>query len=99
MSVVILENVTLHFGGRRIVEDLSLRVAEGDRIGLIGPNGSGKTTLLKLIAGEQAPDGGTIRGARGARIGWLPQDIAIEAGKPLLEFVKSSVPGRAEIEA
>ena len=60
MSLVVLEDLSLHLGGKRIVEDLSLRIAEQDRIGLIGPNGSGKSTLLRLISGEQMPDGGHI---------------------------------------
>jgi len=99
VSLVVLENVTLHFGGKRIVEELGLRIADGDRIGLIGPNGSGKTTLLRLIAGEQAPDGGEVRTARGVRVGWLPQDIVVEGGRTLLELCTQSVPGRPEIEA
>ena len=99
MSLVVLENVTLHFGGKRIVEELGLRIADGDRIGLIGPNGSGKTTLLRLIAGEQSPDGGEVRTARGVRVGWLPQDIVVEGGRTLLELCTGSVPGRPEIEA
>ncbi len=98
MSTVVLENVSLSFGARPIVEDLSLRIAEGDRIGLIGPNGSGKTTLLKMVAGEQQPDSGTIRFAKGAKVGWLPQDIAVEGGRTLMQLVRQSVPGRSELE-
>ncbi|MEZ4337171.1 MAG: ATP-binding cassette domain-containing protein [Sandaracinaceae bacterium] len=99
MSLVVLEHVSLHFGGKRIVDDLNLRMADGDRIGLIGPNGSGKTTLLRLVAGDQSPDGGEVRTARGVRVGWLPQDIEIEGGRTLLDLCTGSVPGRAEIEA
>ena len=99
MSVVVLENASLSFGPKRIIEDLNLRIADGDRIGLIGPNGSGKTTVLKLFAGAQQLDGGEVRTSRGARIGWLPQELSVEGGKGLLDFVKASVPGREEIEA
>ncbi len=99
MSLVVLEHVSLHFGGKRIVDDLNLRVADGDRIGMIWPNCSGKTTLLRLIAGEQSPDGGEVRSARGVRIGWLPQDLVVEGGRTLLELCTGSVPGRADIEA
>ena len=99
MSLVVLEHLSLHFGGKRIVDDLSLRIAHGDRIGLIGPNGSGKTTLLRLIASDQQPDGGTITIARGARVGWLPQDIEVEGGRTLLDLVVGSVPGREQAEA
>ncbi len=98
MSLVVLDNVTLAFGGQPIVDGLGLRVGAGDRIGLIGPNGSGKTTLLRLMAGEQEPDQGSIRRAARVRIGYLPQELAVAGGRPLLEFVLSSVPGREELD-
>lgn len=59
-SVVRMENVTKSFGDRVIVNDLTLKIARGDRLGIIGPNGSGKTTLLKLIMGGHEPDSGQI---------------------------------------
>ena len=98
MSLAVFEGVSLYFGERSIVDELDLRAAEGDRIGLIGPNGSGKSTLLKLLAGEQAPDGGKITLRRGARLGYLPQDLSVSGGKTLIEFVLSSVPGRKELD-
>lgn len=54
------KNISLAFGNRAIVQDLSLRVRKGDRIGIIGPNGAGKSTLIKLLLGQLAPDSGTI---------------------------------------
>ncbi len=98
MSLVVFENVSLSFGTKTIVHDLSLRLASGDRVGLVGPNGSGKTSLLRMIVGEQAPDVGEIRKANGVRVGYLPQDLAVEGGKSLLDFVVQSVPGRAELD-
>lgn len=94
-----MDSVSLHLGGKRIVDNLAFRVADDDHIGLIGPNGSGKTTLLRMIAGEQEPDGGAIRIRRGARVGYLPQDVHLEGGQNLLDFVLSSVPGRADVQA
>jgi ATP-binding cassette, subfamily F, member 3 len=99
VSLAVFDHVSLYFGDRAIVDDLDLRVAEGDRIGLIGPNGSGKSTLLKLLAREQAPDGGKIILRKGARLGYLPQDLSVEGGKSLIEFVLASVPGRIELDA
>jgi len=99
VSLVVLESVTLSFGDRTIIDGLDLRIAHGDRIGLIGPNGSGKTSLLRLIAREQAPDRGAVRTSTGVRIGYLPQDLAIEGGANLLEFVLNSVPGRADLDS
>ncbi len=99
MSLAVFDHVSLFFGDRCIVDDLELRVAEGDRIGLIGPNGSGKSTLLKLLAGEQVPDGGKIILRRGSTLGYLPQDLAVEGGRTLIDFVLASVPGRIALDA
>ncbi len=98
MSLVVLDGVSLFFGERKIVADLGLRIGEHDRIGLVGPNGSGKTTLLRMLAGQQEPDKGAITRAARVRIGYLPQDIAIEGGRTLIDFVLSSVPGREELD-
>ena len=59
--VVEAEGVSKAFAGRTILRDVSLRVARGERIAIVGPNGVGKTTLLRLLTGEIAPDAGTVR--------------------------------------
>lgn len=97
VSLLVFDQLSLNLGGKVIVDDLNLRLAEKDRVGLVGPNGSGKSSLLRLIAGEQTPDGGTVRTRRGARLGYLTQDVSAEAGQKLLPFVLDSVPGRAEL--
>ncbi|MGE5469937.1 MAG: ATP-binding cassette domain-containing protein [Bacteroidota bacterium] len=56
-----LEHVGKRFGERVIVNDFSIRIQRGDKIGLIGPNGAGKTTLLRMILGELQPDEGVVR--------------------------------------
>src|SRR5215510_13358297 len=98
MSLVVLDEVTLFFADRMIFDAASLRLGHGDRVGLIGPNGSGKTTLLKVVAGQQEIDDGQVTRARGVRVGWLPQDITITGGRSLIDFILSSVPGRAELD-
>ena len=75
-----------------ILDAASLRLGHGDRIGLIGPNGSGKTTLMRVIAGEQEIDDGKVIRANGVRVGWLPQDIAVEGGRALGDFILSPCP-------
>jgi len=60
------DRVSKRFAARPLIEDLSMRIMRGDRIGLIGPNGVGKSTLIRLILGELAPDAGTVR--RGTRL-------------------------------
>lgn len=61
LPIVELEDVTKSFGGLMVIDDLSLRVAEGEALGVIGPNGAGKTTMLNLIAGDLKPDRGRVR--------------------------------------
>ena len=59
-------------GARLLMEDVSFRVAAGDKVGLVGRNGAGKTTLTKILAGEGLPAAGTVH-ATGS-VGYLPQD-------------------------
>ena len=98
MSLVVFEDVSLTLGTKTIVQGLDLRIAPGERIGLVGPNGSGKTSILRLIAREQQVDGGRLRIGQGMRVGYLPQDIVLDSGLGVLDFVVSSVPGRAALE-
>ncbi len=59
--VIEAKSVSKSFGDRPIVKDFSIRVARGDRIGIVGPNGAGKTTLLRLLTGDLEPDSGTVK--------------------------------------
>jgi ABC transport system ATP-binding/permease protein len=59
--VIEADRLTKSYGERAIVKDFSIRVARGDRLGIIGANGAGKTTLVNLITGTLAPDSGVIR--------------------------------------
>ena len=99
MSLVVFDSLSLGFGQKTIVADLNLRIGASDRIGLIGPNGSGKTSLLRMLAGQQSYDKGSLRFARGVRVGYLAQDLVVEGGQTLANFVVNSVPGRAELDA
>ena len=63
-TVIDAKGVTKKYGDRTIIDNLTLRVTRGDRIGIVGKNGAGKTTLLKLLTGEIAPDIGHIRLAK-----------------------------------
>ena len=56
-----LKGVSKRFGGQVVLQDVSLKLQRGDRLGLIGPNGAGKTTLLRILTGQLAPDSGHVR--------------------------------------
>jgi ABC transport system ATP-binding/permease protein len=63
-----------------LFEGLSVTVARGDRVAVVGVNGSGKTTLLRLLTGQLEPDEGVVRFGRGVRIAVLDQDPRLPAG-------------------
>lgn len=68
-----LKNVNLEFSGQPIINELSVRIQRGDRIGLIGPNGAGKSSLLRVVLGEQAPDSGSVRTGSQLVVGYFDQ--------------------------
>jgi ATPase subunit of ABC transporter with duplicated ATPase domains len=70
--VITATDIELRAGSRLLLGAASLRVAPGDRVGLVGRNGAGKTTLTRVLAGEAAPAAGTI--TRSGSVGYLPQD-------------------------
>jgi len=90
------DGVSLSYGARRILSDVSLTVAPGSRLGLIGENGAGKSTLLRLLAGVESPDGGTIH--RPARVGFLWQEVRFRPDDTLESLVEDALSGVREIE-
>jgi ATP-binding cassette subfamily F protein uup len=71
--LVVAEHVGKRFGERVILDDVSLVLGPGTRLGLLGPNGSGKSTLIRLLTGELAPDTGRIERVDGLRTALLDQ--------------------------
>lgn len=59
--VIEAKNISKTYGERAIVNDFSIRIQRGDRIGIVGPNGSGKTTLISMLTGILEPDAGTVK--------------------------------------
>ena len=73
VNLISAEKITKAFGERTLLDSVSLGVATGDRIGVVGRNGAGKSTLLALLAGTAEPDSGRIARTAGLRIGFLRQ--------------------------
>jgi branched-chain amino acid transport system ATP-binding protein len=71
VTILSVDGLSKSYGALRVIDGLSLSVAEGETLGVLGPNGAGKTTLLNLIGGDARPDAGTIRFA-GRELGREP---------------------------
>jgi ATP-binding cassette subfamily F protein 3 len=78
-------DIRVSFSGEDLFSGITFKLNAGDRIGLVGKNGAGKSTLLKVIAGEQAIDGGSLAFEKDISIGYLRQDIDFEEGRTVLE--------------
>jgi ATP-binding cassette subfamily F protein 3 len=88
--MILLQNISIQFGGEYLFKNLSLQIGAHDRIGLVGANGTGKTTLLKILVGLTQPDSGSVQKANYVSVGYLPQDGVTAKGKTLYEEVKSA---------
>jgi ATP-binding cassette subfamily F protein uup len=77
-NLVNLERVGKAYDVRKLLDGVSLGVAEGERIGVVGANGTGKTTLLRLLAGVVPPDSGRVAQASGLRAGLLAQQDTLD---------------------
>lgn len=73
-TVLELEHLRLDLGGRTLVQDLTLYLPQGERVGIVGANGTGKTTLLRAIAGELAPTGGRLTVGQNTKIAYFDQE-------------------------
>ncbi len=87
-SILTATDLVVRYGERAILENATLGVQEGDRIGLVGRNGCGKTTFLRLLAGLQSPDSGDISRRRDLVVSYLPQDFMLDAAKSVYENVR-----------
>ena len=81
--LVELEDVSITLGDRKIVEGLNFLIANGMRVGLVGPNGSGKTTLLRLLTGELEASAGVVKKAASLKIVYFSQTRELEEGVTL----------------
>ncbi|MEX0868977.1 MAG: ABC-F family ATP-binding cassette domain-containing protein [Nitriliruptoraceae bacterium] len=84
-----VSGVAVTVGARTLFSDVSLRLAPGRRVALVGGNGAGKTTLAEVIVGLREPGRGTVSRTADLRLGWLPQDVVDDAADApsVLEYV------------
>lgn len=75
-DVVDIENVSVSFGEREVLRDITWRIAPGERTGILGANGAGKSTLLGLITGTVQPTSGRVKHGKTVRVGMLDQQFS-----------------------
>ena len=80
-----IHNFSISFQGEYLFEDITFKLGNGDRIGLIGKNGAGKSTMLKILSKEMEPDTGQIAADKELKIGFLKQDIDFVLGRTVLD--------------
>jgi len=99
MAFVQFSKVSLAFGDRDILKDVSLNLATGSRAALAGANGAGKSTLMKVIAGKIPSDSGSRAVQKGCRVSYLPQSGVVHRGRTLREEAETAFEGTLNLIA
>lgn len=92
MILLTAQNISKTYMERKVLDDVSFFLNEGDKVGMIGINGTGKSTLLKILAGAEEPDSGDIIRTNGIRISYLPQIPEFGSSGSILEQVLLHLP-------
>jgi ATP-binding cassette subfamily F protein uup len=95
MPIVRLDDVSLSFGRRPLLDHIALQIRKGERVCLLGRNGEGKSSLLQLIARQIAPDGGAVWIRPGVRVASLAQEVSAASDDSVLSVIKQGIPESA----
>lgn len=87
------KSLSVHFGKRRVLQDITMSVEAGEIVTVIGPNGSGKTTLFKSIIGAIQPSSGELRKSSDLKLGYVPQKLHIDETLPMTVMRFMNLPG------
>ncbi|MBF6619790.1 MAG: ABC-F family ATP-binding cassette domain-containing protein [Patulibacter sp.] len=94
-NLVNLKSVSKGFASRTVLDDITLGINAGDRVGIVGRNGDGKSTLLRLIAGQEEPDAGAVTRVGGLRMAVIGQSDELDGEKTIRDEL---IQGRADHE-
>jgi len=99
MIEVALQDISINFGFKEILNGVSFAITTGEKVALVGSNGSGKTTLFKIIMGQQVYDKGTHTIRKGATMGYLEQESDITSTITVEDFLKEAQQASFEMES
>ena len=91
MNILTVDSITKSYGERKLFDEASFYLAEGEKAGILGINGTGKSTLLKIIAGLEEPDDGKVICANHVVMGYLPQNPEFDPQLSVVDAVVKSV--------
>ena len=94
MTLLSANEIRLAYGHQVLLDGVTLAVAAGEKVGLVGRNGCGKTSLLKILAGENQADAGDLSARRELRVGYLPQEFELD---PALSVYDNIAAGTADV--
>src|SRR5512138_3700910 len=94
-----LKNFTKEFAGTPLFTEISWHLKKGERVGLVGENGAGKSTIMRIIAGQIELSSGELQFAKGATVGYLPQDGLVTRGTSLFQEALGALADLQAMEA
>ena len=92
MILLSAQNISKTYMERKVLDDVSFFLNEGDKVGIVGINGTGKSTLLKILAGAASSDSGSVTRTNGIRVSYLPQIPEFDDSGRLIEQVLAHLP-------
>ncbi|MFO7636446.1 MAG: ABC-F family ATP-binding cassette domain-containing protein [Clostridia bacterium] len=98
MSILQVENISHVFGGRRILENVTFRLLQGEHVGLVGANGEGKSTFLDIITGNLVPDEGKVEWCKRFTTGVLDQHVRLDNKKTIRDILRGAFSHMFELE-
>ena len=93
MSLVQVKDLSVSYGAQKVLSHVSLSVAAGEIVTIVGPNGSGKTSLLRAIIGAVKPIHGHVKHEQGVKMGYVPQRLHIDETLPMTVSRFLKLPG------
>jgi ATP-binding cassette subfamily F protein uup len=99
MPALTAQHLRKSFGPQVVLDDATITLGRGERVGLIGANGAGKSTLAKILAGAEAPDGGTLSVRRGLTVRYLAQEPELDPQASARDVVQEALTAWKEATA